>query len=361
MCRRVLVLFNAVTAEVIRRRGEGLRRRVMPALVALTVLVVGLPLLGRWRADALRSRPPAGRLTVAVVQGNVEQDKKWDPAYQGETMTRYRDLTRAVLAERPALVVWPETATPFFFQEPTPLRREVLDLAEESHAYLLFGSPAFHQTFDGDLRQSNRAYLVSPTGAEVGLYDKMELVPFGEYVPFKWVLFFVDKVVKAIGDVVPGDTRDRVPPARRPLRRADLLRGHLPVAHAAAFVADGADFLVNITNDAWYGRTSAPYQHLAHVTFRAIENRVPIVRAANTGISALIDADGRIRWQGPLFEMLWHVETIEWPGVRTFYTRFGDVFVWACALATARRLRLWCAADGAEQRHRSRHCPRRAP
>jgi Carbon-nitrogen hydrolase len=90
----------------------------------------------------------------------------------------------------------------------------------------------------------------------------------------------------------------------------------------------------NVTNDAWYGTTSAPYQHLAAAAFRTVENRVPMVRAANTGISAIIDADGRIRWQGPLFETLWHVDDISWPGVRTFYTRYGDVFVWPCTALT---------------------------
>ncbi len=100
------------------------------------------------------------------------------------------------------------------------------------------------------------------------------------------------------------------------------------------FVAAGADFLVNVTNDAWYGPTSAPHQHLAQATFRAIEGRVPLVRVANTGISAVIEVDGRIRWRGPLFEPLVRVEQISWPGVRTFYTRFGDVFAWACALAS---------------------------
>jgi apolipoprotein N-acyltransferase len=89
-----------------------------------------------------------------------------------------------------------------------------------------------------------------------------------------------------------------------------------------------------VTNDAWYGQTSAPYQHLIQGTFRAIENRVPMVRAANTGISAVIDADGRIRWQGPLFEQIWHVDDVTWTGVRTFYTRFGDVFVYLCAAIT---------------------------
>ena len=96
------------------------------------------------------------------------------------------------------------------------------------------------------------------------------------------------------------------------------------------FVAGGADFLVNITNDAWFGRTSAPYQHLAMATFRAIENRVPLVRVANTGFSAMVDADGTIRWRTGLFESAWRVDTISWVGIPTFYARFGDVFAYGC-------------------------------
>ena len=95
----------------------------------------------------------------------------------------------------------------------------------------------------------------------------------------------------------------------------------------------GADFLVNVTNDAWYGNTSAPYQHLAQATFRAVENRAPLVRAANTGISAIVDEDGRVAWASPLDQMLQHTDGIAWHGVRTFYTRFGDVFVWGCVVA----------------------------
>ena len=328
----LLVFFNAVAATVLAARGVR-ERGVFPALLVLTALVVAVPLAGEWRAAAIARRPPAGRLRVAIAQGNIEQDHKWDPAYQGETMARYRDLTGAAAASRPELVVWPETATPFFFQEPGPLREDVLELAERHHVHLLFGSPAARQTRGGELEELNRAYLVSPEGREVATYDKIQLVPFGEYVPFERALFFVDRIVEAIGRVAPG-----LVPTVFHLPAADFgvlicYEGVFP-ALTRRFVDGGADFLVNITNDAWYGRTSAPYQHLAQVTFRAVENRVPLVRSANTGISAFIDPDGRIRWQGPLYETAWHVDEVSWPGVRTFYTRFGDVFAWACALVT---------------------------
>jgi apolipoprotein N-acyltransferase len=327
----VLVLFNAVATAVVAEQGRR-ARRLVPVLVAMSVLVAGLPLLGRLRAANVAARPPAGSLVVALVQGNVAQDHKWDPLYQDETTTRYRDLTLAAAAEHPALVVWPETATPFFFQEPGPYREDLLALAGDAGAYVLFGSPAYRRV-EGGFEELNRAYLVSPAGREIESYDKIQLVPFGEYVPFRRVLFFVDQIVHAIGTVVPGivPTVFQVPGARFGV--LICYEGIFP-ALTRRFVAGGADFLVNITNDAWYGRTSAPRQHLAHATFRAVENRVPLVRAANTGISAVIDPEGQIRWEGPLFESLWRVERIAWPGVRTFYAAWGDVFVYACVLAS---------------------------
>jgi len=339
----ILVLFNMVIVGILPERGAvGILpergagtppRRLVPALVALTLLVVGVPMWGRWRAAALARRPPAGALRVALAQGNVEQEHKWDPAYQDETLARYRALTAEAAARRAHLVVWPETATPFFFQEPGPRRDAVLETAEKNGVYLLFGSPAFRRDPSGAIQELNRVYLVSPAGRELATYDKMQLVPFGEYVPYAHVLFFVRRIVEAVGDVVPGlvPTVFRVPAARFGVAICyeDVFPGV-----TRRFVAAGADFLVNVTNDAWYGPTSAPHQHLAQATFRAIEGRVPLVRAANTGISAVIDVDGRIRWRGPLFEPLAHVEQISWPGVRTFYTRFGDVFAWACALAS---------------------------
>jgi apolipoprotein N-acyltransferase len=329
----ILVFFNVVLATLLRTPPPGVRRLV-PALVVLTVVVAAVPLWGRWRTRQLASRPPAGTLRVAIVQGNVEQDHKWDPAYQNDTISRYRTLTIDAAAEHPDLVVWPETATPFFFQEPGARRESILELATQAHVTLLFGSPAFRQNARGTLDELNRAYLVSPDGWERGSYDKIQLVPFGEYVPYARILFFVNRIVEAIGTVVPGD---RTTVFSLPTARFGVLICYEDVFPALTrrFIDGGADFLVNVTNDAWYGPTSAPHQHLAQATLRAVENRVPLVRAANTGISAIVDPDGRIRWRSPLFETLQHVDEIAWPGVRTFYTRFGDVFAWACAAISA--------------------------
>src|SRR5262249_15539641 len=223
-----------------------------------------------------------------------------------------------------------------------PHRNEVLALARETGVPIVFGSPAFRQLPSGQLQELNRVYLVDGSGREQGTYDKIQLVPFGEYVPFAKVLFFVSQVVTAVGRMAAGLVTTVFHVDGDRFGALICYEGIFP-GLTRLFVAGGADFLVNVTNDAWYGTTSAPYQHLAQAAFRTVENRVPMVRAANTGISAIIDADGRIRWQGPLFETLWHVDDISWPGVRTFYTRYGDVFVWACVVVSVVSLLLGIA------------------
>jgi apolipoprotein N-acyltransferase len=328
----VLILFNVVLADVIGTRGLAVRRH-LPALLTATTLLVVLPGLGRWRVQTLAARAPVGTVRVGIAQGNVDQERKWDPAFQDETMRRYAALTRDAGAAGAELVVWPETAVPFFFQDPGMLREGVLNLARAESVALLVGSPAYRPLGSERWEQTNRAYLVGPDGMERDWYDKMQLVPFGEYVPFARVFFFVERMVESVGGMAPGR---RATVFDGPSGRCGVLicyEGIFP-ALSRRLVGGGADYLVNVTNDAWYGRTSAPHQHLVQATFRAIENRVPMVRAANTGISAVVGADGRLAWSGALDQQVWHVADVAYGDTRTFYTRFGDVFVWLCVLVT---------------------------
>jgi apolipoprotein N-acyltransferase len=193
---------------------------------------------------------------------------------------------------------------------------------------------------NGRLHHFNSAFLLSPSQKIVGKYDKKHLVPYGEYIPLKRFFPFIDKMVAGIGDFSSGST-------------ITLL--HLPEASFGVlicyeiifpdltrrFVKQGAQFLVNITNDAWFGKTSAPYQHLSMAVVRAIENRRYIARAANTGISAFIDATGEIQSATPLFTESFLTGTIGVVDVQTFYTTFGDVFA---LLATLFSLVLLCYA-----------------
>lgn len=273
-------------------------------------------------------------LTVAVVQGNIEQDQKWDARLRDETVRKYKRLSLAALQEsgsHPELIVWPESAAPFFFQTEAALRNELLDLAQEGNFFLLFGSPAFKPASSGQMALLNSAYLLSPAAAVVGRYDKIHLVPFGEYVPLSSLLFFVNKLVEGIGEFIPGRDATVMEAAGTRVGTVICFEVIFPEV-VRRFAQNGASVMTTITNDAWFGDSAAPYQHFSMVVFRSIENRVPFARAANTGISGFIDAHGRILKQSPLFTEAALTESLH-PGIRrTLYTAYGDVFAVGCVI-----------------------------
>ncbi len=273
-------------------------------------------------------------LTVAVVQGNIAQDQKWDARLRTETLQKYKALSLASLqggGSRPELMVWPESAAPFFFQTETALRNELLDLAHEGRFYLLFGSPAFEPAASGQMALLNSAFLLSPAADVVGRYDKIHLVPFGEYVPLSSFLFFVNKMVEGIGEFIPGREATVMKAAGTPVGTVICFEVIFPEV-VRRFAQNGASVMTTITNDAWFGDSAAPYQHFSMVVFRSIENRVPFARAANTGISGFIDAHGRILKQTPLFTEAALTEPLH-PGIRrTLYTAVGDVFAIGCVI-----------------------------
>jgi apolipoprotein N-acyltransferase len=284
-------------------------------------------LYGRARLERY-DRQEGEKLTVALIQGNIAQDAKWDPSFLDETMNIYSRLTLAAAEEKPALVVWPEAATPFFFQSQKTYQEKVAALTRRAGAYLLLGSPACES--DGEERRYfNSAFLVSPDGTITGRYDKMHLVPYGEYVPLKPLFPFIDKMVVGIGDFssgsevknlhFPGGTFGTL--ICYEIIFPDLVR---------RFAKNGAEFLVNITNDAWFGSTAAPYQHLSMAALRAVENRRCVARAANTGISAIIGASGRIVQHSKLFTPQSLTGIISLNRDMTFYTRRGDIFALLC-------------------------------
>jgi apolipoprotein N-acyltransferase len=327
----LLVLVNVVVYAAFRRWRDG-RAPSLWSLWATAALLVTLMAGGYVRVHALAALPPAGETRIGVIQGNIPQDVKWDPAYQWSTIEHYEALTEKAAAAGATLIVWPEAAAPIFFQNEDELRERIRALARRLDVWLIFGSAAYSRTVGDEFVLHNRAYVLAPAGDEQ-FYDKMKLVPFGEYVPLADLFFFVHKIVEGVGDFRPGTA---AVVADTPYGRFGILicyEGIFP-SLTRRFVAGGADFLVNITNDAWFGRTSAPSQHLAMGTLRAIENRVPVVRVANTGFSAMVDVDGTIRWQTGLFETAWRVDTVRWVGQPTVYTRVGDVFVAACVLIT---------------------------
>ena len=320
----LLIAVNCALAWIIAAPRLGWSRLGLLGVLLLTISHLGY---GAWRSSQpLEQR--RDQLQVALIQGNIDQARKWDPANRQASIARYLDLSRRATNDKIDLTIWPEAATPFYFQEDTALARRVRRLPQESGSALLLGSPAYEQDQAGTARYFNSAYLLSAEGQLQGRSDKVHLVPFGEYVPLSNLLSFIDKLVVGLGDFSSGQIR--------PL----ALDGHqfgVLICYEAIFpelaraaVRSGSDLLVNLTNDAWFGRSSAPYQHLAMTRFRAIENRIWLARAANTGISALISPAGRVLQSSPLFQPFYLSGSVGLGAAPSFYTRFGDLFAWSC-------------------------------
>jgi apolipoprotein N-acyltransferase len=320
----LILLVNSAVYDFISIMGR--RERPLPLREGVVVLAILFVVFGYGVARIKRVESITSyvrRIKIGLAQGNIDQSIKWNAGYQEKTLRIYQNLSSELAEEKPSLIIWPETATPFFFQSEERYRPLVTEVAEMTGAYLLFGSPSF-DLVNGRVEYYNSAYLVS-TGKEViGKYDKIHLVPFGEYVPFSEFLFFLGSL-SAVGNLSSGKTVQNL---RFPLGDFGVLICYEIIFPnlCRKFVREGADFLVTITNDAWFGETSAPHQHLSMATFRAIENRVSIARAANTGISAFIDAKGEIRKRSDIFVKEALIDQISLKTYETFYTRYGDVF-----------------------------------
>lgn len=327
----VIVLANGVLYRMLKGT-FGRDRREYPTAGAAALLLILVAMLGYgfYRLN----QPERGETRkVALIQGDISQDVKWDPAFQEATVEIYERLTRQAKASSPDLVVWPESAAPFFFQYDARYAARIKALAVELKCPLVFGSPAV-ETRDGRQHYLNSAFLVSSTGEVVGRSDKMHLVPFGEYVPLSRFLPFVHKLVVGIGDFSPGVREVPLNTGRGVVGVLVCFEGIFPEL-SRAYVNAGARMLVNISNDAWYKRSSAPYQHLSMTVFRAVENRVPLVRATNTGISAIIDSRGNILGSTPLFREAVLTGEVKLGEGGTVYDRYGDLFAGSCLAASA--------------------------
>ncbi|WP_289022333.1 apolipoprotein N-acyltransferase [Desulfobacter postgatei] len=268
--------------------------------------------------------------TISVIQANISQDRKWDKAFVDETIDRYSRLS---LQAMPCdLVVWPETALPFYYgMDPVPSNR-VDAMVRKAGTFFLIGIPAARPSDHGFLYY-NRACMLNPLALPKGYYDKHHLVPFGEYVPFKGLLRFAEKLTAGAGDFSKGET------GPVPLKFGTVTTGVLICFEiifpdiARAFVRNGADILTTMTNDAWFGRTQAALQHFSMAVFRAVENRRSVVRAANTGISGFIDPSGTILEKTDIFTACALTRQVPVMSGQTFYTRHGDLTAKACLVA----------------------------
>ncbi len=291
---------------------------------ALLLVVLAIPFV----FSATRSAPGEKELRVGIVQGNFDQELKWDEARFEETVNTYLGYSGQAVKKGAVLVVWPETAMTSFYQAEPELREKLRSFSADKKVHLVFGSPGY-EIKGQEILLYNRVYHLSPDGGEQ-FYDKRQLVPFGEYIPFFGGLTFVERLVPGDGEFARGKWKG---PFSTPEPSGALICYEISFpGMARKEVLDGAKILINVTNDSWFGRTWGPYQHLAISTIRAAENGVPVLRAANTGVSAAIDARGKIASSIPIGQRAVIVADIGTGGRTTFYTRWGD---WIVTLSAA--------------------------
>jgi apolipoprotein N-acyltransferase len=352
----LLATFARTRPEVARRFGAPRRRPGSWTMTAglcacLSLPTIGLAIWGQRRAAASEWTRAGEPVTIGLVQGNVDQAQKWDAASASSIFESYLRLTRETIEKGAQAVVWPESSTPFFFEEDRGAANRIRDIARAANVPILVGSDqieaprAVDSTRQGTAAETggppappaprryyNAAFLVQGDGSTGAVYRKMHLVPFGEYVPLKSLLFFVGPLVEAVSDFSAGDAAVLLP-----------MRGHV-VSTAICYeivypdlvrqsVRGGSELLTTITNDAWFGDTSAPYQHFAQASMRAIEQGRYLVRAANTGISGVVDPYGRVLTKTGVFVPAAVVGQARFLKTETVYSRTGDAFAYASTIA----------------------------
>jgi apolipoprotein N-acyltransferase len=301
------------------------KRRISGVYVTVILILFAASIVYGVKEVRIRDRET---LRAGIIQGNITQDVKWDTAFKIKTMKTY--FTQSLEAGYGLdLIIWPETAMPFIFNEEPEAMRFVRTLPAITGSDLIFGTVSR----DKANRFYNSAYGVTKTG-HILVYDKVHLVPFGEYTPLISYFPFLEKLTAVGGGFSPGETHNPM--------SLDKGRVGLLICYEGIFpsitndtVRRGAQVLANLTNDAWYDRTSAPYQHFAFYIFRAIETHRYVLRSANTGISAIIDSRGRVKEATPIFVSRVLTGAFALNDEKTPYVRFGDWFVLLAAIFLA--------------------------
>jgi apolipoprotein N-acyltransferase len=312
----VFVMLSAALALAALRR----RRREMAWVLALPLLYLlpGVP------------EASAGLERAALVQPNISETEDWTPASFSETAARLRVLTlqaASTISPPPRLVVWPEVPAPFIYDSDSTFPREAQDLARASRTFFLFGAVA-HTPAGGPL---NSAVMIGPGGEFLGRYDKIYLVPFGEFIP---PLFgFVNRITQEAGDFAAGTSIVLFRAEGRSVGTFICYEAALPHA-ARRFAAAGAEVFVNISNDGYFGHSAAQDQHLKIVRMRAVENRRWILRSTNNGITAAIDPAGRVLERLPANRAAALQAHYSYISTQTVYTKWGDWFPLLCAAAS---------------------------
>jgi apolipoprotein N-acyltransferase len=322
----LVAMVSTALAYVVVSRSRG-------AIITVAATAAALVTITMWGSSRLENNTlvtQGRRVRVALVQGNIPQDEKWDERQADNIRNTYLTLTREAAAKGAQLVVWPESSTPLPFMDDKVGGERIREAVRETGIELLLGSDQInHQTKS----YYNAAFLVRKDGTVAGVYQKMHLVPFGEFVPLQQLLFFVGPLVEQVGGFTPGPEMVVLPTAHGPISTAICYEIVFPRLVGES-VSRGSQLLTTITNDAWYGRSSAPYQHFLQAQMRSIEQGRYLARAANTGISGFVDPYGRVLEKTEIFERAILVGEVRLLDGRTIYGRIGDLFAYICAALT---------------------------
>ncbi|MCU1383571.1 MAG: lnt [Acidobacteria bacterium] len=311
------------------------RGRQLAPLAVVFAMVIAVAAWGSRRAAIAEWTRTGEPIRVGLIQGNIDQNEKIDPARAAAIFQDYLRLTRQAIREGAGFVIWPESSTPFRFEDDLRSAAQIRTLAQQARVPILFGSDQFVRGASGaPTTFYNSAFLVGPDGTTGGVYRKMHLVPFGEYVPAKNLLFFAAPLVQAVSDFSAGEEAALLPVGDHLISTAICYEVVYPDL-VRRFVAGGSEMLTTITNDAWFGPTSAPYQHFEQASMRAIEEGRYLVRSANTGISGIVDPYGRVIERTRIYERAAVVGEARFLKTVTVYARIGDLLAYASVLATA--------------------------
>jgi apolipoprotein N-acyltransferase len=315
-----------------KRLSEGRNAKAAVSLIPGIAAFLFLVLYGR--AGSVNPQDPAVRVPevkVAIAQGGIDQSEKWDPGKQSATLDIYADLTWKARDAGAEVVVWPETAAPFFYGWEAKLSRRLDAIVVSGGIPVIFGAPWYDPAGGGKFY--NSVFHMDARGIVLGRYDKRHLVPFGEYIPLRSALFFLSKLTAGEEDFSTGTGPALFRVGGRPVAASVCYEALFP-ALIRDGVLGGAEWLVNVTNDAWFGDTVAPHQHLAMARLRCVEFRRPMVRAANSGISAIIGVDGGIAASLGLFRRGVLVGSVRPATGETVYAKTGEIFGISCSILT---------------------------
>ena len=334
----LIVLVNAFVAEVIlflmqKNDRSAYARSALLRHGAATASLVGITL--GYGFFILSQHQAQETISITVIQPNIPADRKSNSSYRLANVARHISLSRQAYQEAPArLIAWPELAVQWHLVQDLRLWGEVSGFAREIESYLVVGTsqrPKSGPTSPGEEKKLNSAFLLSPQGAIIGRYHKLYLFPFGEYLPYKEFIPWPARYA-SMDDTIPGKEYSLLYIDRTPFASLICWEPMFPDL-VRSFVQRGARFLLNISDEAWFGETQGPYQLFVPTVFRAVEHRIAIARSANTGISAFIDPSGRItdRVQDhgrDLFVEGYLTHAVPLLRTHTFYTLYGDIFAY---------------------------------